>query len=1295
MPVALCRIDSSGRLVVCIFAALVLLVMSTSSVSGQTAAASMYGEVTDQQRQAVAGARVTVANVDTGTFYTVVTDERGMYRFVGLGPGTYTVKAEQSGFKTTIAANVPLFVQTTTKQNLLLDVGSIAETVTVIAESAPINSTDASLGIALSNNQIRNLPLEAHNVVQLLSLQPGAVFIPKMPSQAGGDEEDPRYGAVNGARADQQSVTLDGIDVNDPQNQTAYTSAVRITQEALQEFRVTTASYNADMGRSGGPQVSLVTRSGTNQFAGAAYWTLRRTKTSSNEYFLKLSQLGSGQPSTAPKLDKDIVGGSAGGPIRNNRLFFFLNIETLREHSETPLVRAVPSNSFRDGVLMYRCAAGPACPGGSVRGFTGTHAVPSGWYGMTPAEIAALDPLRIGPSVAASEYFKQYPAPNDPGRDTNNIAAYRFAAPIENTFDTLISRVDYNLTASGNHKLFGRFGKQHDTISDPPQFAGQRPRRQRLLNNYGLALGSDSIVSATLASSFRYGVTKIDEANRGVTNSDYVTFRFIDPFDGVGVTGATGTFTDTRGPNTHNFVEDLSWFQKSHVVKLGANLRFTRIPKERFQSSFLSATVNPSWVAGAGSRNMPGSAFCIVPICATLPAVALSGQAGYADAWLNSLGVLSQSTQRANYDRLGNPQPTGSPVARTFASDEYEVYLQDTWQIRPNLTITGGLRYSLYSPPYEVNGLQVAPTISMGEWFDERVRNMQQGIPSNRSPIVTFDLAGPKNNRKGFYDWDANNVAPRIAAAWSPAAADGFLHWLTGDGELVVRGGYAKVFDRVGLGLATNFDEGFAFGMSTVISSPFGDPYEENPAVRFRNPTALPPTVPSPPPGGFPQTPPRRAGIITQSIDDTLVTPSAHVASGVMGRQLGRNFAFEGGYVGRLGRDVLVRRDLAMPLNLVDVKSGMSYFAAAQTAIATAQAHGITSGSPAQAYTAVPSVPYWENLFPGAAGGELTATQAVTRAFMANGPDWIGTLYDMDTACRPACSIFGPYSYFSEQYDSLAAISSIGRSSYHAMLLTLRRRYADGLQFDINYTLSESKDMGSQVERGSAFTNFANGGHSGFLVNSFDPESNYGTSDFDVRHQLNANWIADLPFGQGRRFGRNSGNPLNQVLGDWSIAGLIRWTSGFPFNVYNCRSCWTTNWNVQGNAMLVDPNRLPPTETARNAINGRPSPFDSPTEALTYLRRALPGEVGIRNVLRGDGYFTIDASLSKAWSTGIANHRLRFRWDVFNVTNTPKFDVGQMQGFPDVANFGQYDGALATCDARAGRCMQFGLRYEF
>ena len=170
--------------------------------------------------------------------------------------------------------------------------------------------------------------------------------------------------------------------------------------------------------------------------------------------------------------------------------------------------------------------------------------------------------------------------------------------------------------------------------------------------------------------------------------------------------------------------------------------------------------------------------------------------------------MLSQATQRANYNHDGTAQAPGTAVAREIASDEYEWYIQDAWQLRPNLTITAGVRYSLYSPPYEDERLQVAPTVSMGQWFDQRVENMKNGIPSNASEIVTFDLAGPKNGKPGFYAWDKNNFAPRVAVAWTPKE------------RLVVRGGYSKVFDRVGVGLATNFDEGFAFGMSTSDQQP-------------------------------------------------------------------------------------------------------------------------------------------------------------------------------------------------------------------------------------------------------------------------------------------------------------------------------------------------------------------------------------------------------------------------------------------------------------------------------------------
>ena len=1267
-----------------------VLLCASNLVWAQAGTAGLSGTVKDAQGGVVPGATITATHLATGAVRVGVSNERGAYSFPALPSGSYTVKVELSGFRTAVHENVLLRVDSTTQLDSVLATGAITELVTVHETTPIINTTDASVGNTMSKETIERLPVEGQNVVHLLSLQPGTVFIPTQNANS----QDPRYGAVSGSRADQQSVTLDGVDVNDPQLQAAFTSAVRMTQEALQEFKVSTSNFGAEAGRTSGPQVSLVTRSGTNEFNGSGYWLGRRTATSSNEYFLKLSQIRAGQESKAPKLDKDIFGGSLGGPIRHNKLFFFANYEGFKENSETPVVRAVPSDSFRDGVIMYRCAVAAACQGGSVRGFRNTHAVQSGWFGLTPAQIASLDPLGVGPSVAASQYFNQYPSPNDPGQDGVNIMNHRFAAPIKNDFKTLISKVDYRI--SDGHSVFGRLNLQDDTISAAPQFPGQDPATQTDQTNSGYAFGYDAALSSTLVNSFRYGMTKIDTDLRGLQTGNAVVFRFIAPFEAQ-------TNNNQRSTPTHNIVNDLSWLRGAHTFKTGTNLRWTRIPSTRDNNSWLNATVNPSWVAGQGTTYMPGGVNCTTPGCTGVPAVAANFVAGYADAWLNSLGVLSQANLAANYDRQGNSLPVGQPVSREYASDEYEFYVQDSWRIRTNLTITAGVRYSLYSPPYEVNGLQVAPTVSMGEFFARRAEGMRNGVPSNQDPVVAFDLAGPKNGRKGFYDWDKNNFAPRFAVAWTPNAEGGFMGWLTGGDRMVVRGGYSKVFDRVGQGLALQFDQFNSYGMSTALSSPFGLAYETNPAVRFVNISTMPPTMPAAPPGGYPQTPPLEAGVITGSIDDTLVTPSAHTVNFIVGRELKGNFAIEAGYVGRFGRDMLARRDLAMPLNLVDTRSGMDYFTAAQQLIRATQAAGIPAAAPVSAYTAVANMPYWENLFPAAASGGLSATQAFARSFNRNAPDYITTLWLADQSCSPACSIFGPFSYFNRQYDSLAATSSIGWANYNSMILTLRKRYSAGIQFDINYTLSESKDTGSAVERGLSFSNFGNGGNTAFLLNSFDPEANYGRSDFDVTHQLNANWIVDLPFGQGRRFGTGASGFLNALIGDWSIAGLTRWTSGFPFNVANCRSCWATNWNVQGNAPLVNPGQLPETQTTRNAVDGFPAAFADPEEALSFFRFLLPGEVGIRNQLRGDGFFTIDTSLSKGFAMPFG-HRLRFRWDVFNLTNTPKFNVGgpvqagaplAVTMTPDRTGFGRYNSTLAACDGQAGRCMQFGLRYEF
>jgi hypothetical protein len=1233
----------------------------------QSGTATLQGKVIDAQKMALPGANVTIANPATGLSRTTQTDSSGAFTFPGVPPGDYALTAEMQGFKTSVIDKVTLQVDSTSEVSVALQVGSLSESVQVVAEAPVINSTDASIGNVIGGNQIRALPLEGRNVVGLLSLQPGVTYVPKADP---GATMDPRYGSVSGARADQSTVTLDGIDVNDADKQSAFTSVLRVTLDSVQEFRVTTSNYGADQGRSSGAQVSLVTRSGTNKLAGSGYYVNRNTKFSSNEYFLKLSQLANGEKSEAPKLDKNIFGFSLGGPVRKDKLFFFGNFEGLNESRETVVTRAVPSDSLRDGVLMYQCATASACPGGSVQGLMGSHSVPAGSYGLSPGELARIDPLHIGPNAAAMSYFRQFPSPNQDGRYPGNIDDFRFAAPIENTFRTYIARGDYRL--NGSHNFFGRFNKQNDGIDSAPQYPGQDPGRTRTDKNWGGAMGWDSTLGGNIVNTFRYGFTRIDTDTVGLRNRDFTGFRFIDDYDfddGL-------DFSNGRDIKTHNFVDDMSMVKGRHTLKFGGNMRFIRNDNYTFANSFASGAANASWTSGVGRRYRPGGA-CPAPAdCSGLPAVASTGLSAYADSIIPVLGIISQTNVIYNYTIDGQVLAPGAPVERLYGANEFELYFQDSWHVRDNLTVSAGLRYGLYSPPWEVNGQQVAPTVNLGEWFDQRAANMRAGVASNSSERITFVPGGPVNDGPGFYSWDKNNFAPRVSAAWTPTPS-----W-------VVRGGYGIVYDRIGAGLASTFDNGGSFGLSNNLDSPFGGFGETSPVVRFTSTNTVPATYPDAPPAGFPATPEVGQGVITSSIDQSVRTPYSHVFNFIVGKDLGASYGIEAGYVGRRGKNLLVRRDMAMPLNLTDPASGVDYFTAARQLV---DAYNAAGGDVSQ----IGRIPYWENLFPDAAFDGNTATQNMAAEFGGNAPDYITALYNADESCFPACSRFGPFSYFAEQYDSLAAQSSIGYSDYDALQLTLRRRFKDGYQFDLNYTLARGRDNGSELERGSAFDNFGSGGYSGFLVNSFEPDLNYSYSDFDVRHQINVNWLAELPFGQGRRFGGGAGTLSNAIIGDWSIAGIGRWSSGFPFNVINCRSCWATNWNLQGNAALAQPGVLPETQTTRNAVGGQPSPFADPQAALEAFRNLYPGEAGIRNLLRGDGYFAIDLSIGKGFKLP-STQRLEFRWDIFNLTNTPKFDTGDVTMFPDsAASFGRYDSSLAACDGAAGRCMQLNLRYTF
>jgi hypothetical protein len=1293
-------------LIIASFAALLMLTVSAWAQTGTT---GVYGRVTDSQGAAIVGAKVTLVNPATGASRTDSTDNTGGYRFSSLAPGTYEINVEMKGFRKAKIDTLRLLVDTTSKQDVALQVGSQGEVVEVSGTAEVINTTDASLGNAFGEDRIKELPLEARNVVNLLSLQPGAVYLPVTTA-----EDDPRNGSVSGSRADQTNVTLDGVDVNDSLTGAAYYSALRMTLDSVQEFRVTTSNYGADQGRSSAAQVSLVTKSGTNSPHGAFYWDHRNTVFSSNEFFNKLSQVSQGLPNKQPKLQKHIYGAAFGFAPIKDRLFFFGNFENLREASEQSVARDIASNSMRDGVLIYQCDVASQCPGGTVAGFTGSHPFAAGFKGLGPAELATIDPLGIGPSLAVSQYLKQFPSPNDPGRDQINFGGFRFAAPIGNNLWTYISRVDYKLDHSGKHTLFVRGNLQNDhTDTRAPQFPGSKPNAQLVGNNKGVSIGYTAVLTDHIVNNFRYGYTRIGESTSGLRGSNLTFLRFIDNFP-----YATDSYTSFRHMPTHNWVDDLTWNHGNHTLSFGTNIRTTRVLRSTNSHSFHDGVANGSWVDGTGIHYLPGIGDTC-PNCANFPTIADASVASWADSWVDILGAITEVDASYNYDKTGTLSAVGDAVAHTYAVNEFEFYGQDSWRLRPNFTLTAGLRWGYGTPPYEVNGQQVCPTPGLGDWFESRRAAMLAGQPGTSIPDVSVDLCGRANGKPDYYQPSKHNFEPRIAFAYSPNFDSGVLGFITGKNKMVIRGGYGIVHDHIGLALISRYDDFGAFGLSSGISSPFGQNNEDNPAIRFVNQQTLPSTTPAAPPGGFPQVPPTSRdpatgqadpnfaqGVITTSLDNKIGSPYAHMLNFVVGRELPWSTSLEVSYVGRRGRGLLTRRDMGMYMDIVDPKSGSSYFQAAQQAVLAARSLPRTADP--SAYTSFAAIPYVENMFPGFAGTvggvPLTATQRFIRSLRRNNGDYTTTLFNADEFCSPDCSVLGPFAYFSTQYDSLGAQSTVGFSEYHAMQLSFRKKASKHLQFDFNYTLSKSSDLGSEVERGSAFGNFGTTGYSGFLLNSWNPKQNYAASDFDVRHQVNINYVWNLPVGRGERLAGGIPGWANAVIGGWQLAGIYRWTSGFPFNVQNCRSCWPTNWNLQGNASLLDPNDAPSTGTTYNVVGqdangnfGFPSPFKDPATALTKFVRTLPGQVGQINSYRGNGYFETDLGIGKTWKMPYKeSHELKFRWEIFNLTNSPSFNTGDVEMLPDSASsFGQYNSTINACDGAAGRCMQVSLRYQF
>jgi len=1347
---------------------LLLLVQSilTSGAAGQ-ATTSLRGTVTDPSGKAVAGASVVLSSAEIKTVRNVTTGDQGEYQILLVPPGTYVLSVTAPGFRRHEQKDLALLVNTPATVNVELKIGATNETVTVTSEAPAINLVDASIGNSFDETQVRQLPLEGRNVPDLLSLQAGVAYTG---NRIGDKDQDTRNGAVNGARSDQSNVTLDGVDVNDQSNGYAFTSVLPVTQDSVEEFRVTTTNYGADQGQGSGAQVALVTKGGTNTFHGSAYEYIRNTITSANDYLVKQSQLNIGDPNKPLQLNRNIFGASVGGPLHKDRLFFFANYEGTRRREQVPAERVIPTPAMCQGIFRYLDLNGNLVT-------------------VTPARLTLLDPKHIGIDPAMLNASKtgyldktfctgQTKTNDFAAGDGFNYAGFVFRAPTSLDNDVFIARVDYRLTSDGRHLLFWRGALQDLRNPGTPFLPGDAPEQTTSDHSKGFAVGYTTVVSPTLTNSFVWGFTRQSFGVVGDTDQPWNTFLGLD--QGI-------VYSHNFQVNLHNLKDDLSWTKKTHAFQFGAAIGLARDPRTSFQHSnnlglgttnwtspigfsFTSSTLDPTNVAAHPGINLPE------PLSST----------AYDRPLLAFYGMISDVVANYNLDKNGNVLPplqngNGAPVKRNYGLNSYEFYGQDTWRIKPNFTLTYGLRWSFFPPPWETNGLQTSPTFGLGTQFAQNVKNMKQGLGYTSEPPISFTLGGPANNGSGFYNFEKTDWSPRVSFAYSPRFGSGLLKKFFGENDkTVIRAGFSRVYDRAGFALLNSFDQIGSAGLTTTLQNACCTSgvtgAEDLPRITGIN--AIPPVningaqfLQSPPPLGFPQTPPLTAQANLWGIDNTLKTPHAYAVDFSIGRELPKQFSVQLSYVGRFGRDLLTQRDLNQPLDIVDPKTGIDYykaaaalsnlarsFAAANLALPPPNSCGtpnfytgcITTAQ-IQSVTAAmlgPTAQYWVDMLPPLrAGTQYRTLPAITTlgtpvpagknatdsliesvfdlyynpALSVIGDEIVGladidsygglgdnsgsnTPYFFNSPPGPGSSPFGTSGKFlSNQAFSMYGWSSIGSSNYHALQVSLRKQFSHGVQFDFNYTFSKSMDITSAASRvGFSVYGYQNIGLVGSrLANAFSPNLARAVSDYDLTHQVNLNWIADVPVGKGRALAHNANGILDAFIGGWQLSGLARWTSGFPYSVDGGQR-WPTDWFLTAiTQMTARPRtgifKLQIPDPVTGKLDAFVSPFANPTAAQNDFTLPLPGGVGSRNVLRGDGFASWDMSLAKRWKMPYREtHNLQFRWEVFNVPNLTRFNA-QGVGASLLTSLTQSPGTFGayTSLLTQPRVMQFALRYEF
>jgi hypothetical protein len=1246
-------------------AALLFLVLGTiSSVKAQQFS-SVNGVVSDKSGAVISGASVTLENSSIGLHVVTTTNDLGYYQFLRLTPAEgYQLSFSKEGFSTAVLSGLSFGVSSAETHNATLELGSVTQTVEVKeAGESTLDTTDATVGNVINSREVTDLPIQTRlNPASLMEFQPGV-----------NDQ-----GSVTGARTDQGNITLDGIDVNDQETGQAFVSTTPISVDSVQEIRTITAGETADYGRSSGGMINLETKGGTDQFHGNLREYNRNTLLEANDWFNNRD----GVPRTP--LIRNQFGGSLGGPIKKDKVFFFFDYEGLRDSQSVSYNRAVPTAQFRSGELAYVNDSTNPATGQPCNGTARLNTAPTCISFLSPSQIATLDPQGVGADAALMTYILgRYPLPNDPtGGDGINSEGLRFTAPAHDTENLYTTRIDYKI--SDKQDLFfranvARQGEDDFFNTSLEEFPGDPvvPVQKDKFNSYTGVLGWTWTISPRLVNTLTLGfVRPILEFN----NQYQPTFP-VEPFFSPDIsTPYVGYSSQSRNVPVPEIRDGFTVTKGKHTIDLGVDTKLTRV---------ISGLTNSYDFVQYGLGGELGTLDPSVrPADISSDASAITNY----DNWFPTiLGRYAEISANFNYDKSQNALPNGSDKARYYNYDEFELFAQDSWKMRRDLTLIYGLRWDYHTVPYEINGFQSVPSINENTFLADRIDAGLAGISGpDAIPFVSYSLGGPANHGKGFYSPDYKDFGPRLGLAYSPSFKDGLMHAVMGDGRTTIRLGSAILYDRIAGGASFGLDQNtFLFDSNAVSACGIsGNAFQSlltDP--RFTAIGALPPasatcTAPAAPTITSPNTPSVYGGLPLGTalgggfpaffqFDSNTKTPYAILFNFGFQRELPGDLILEVNAVSRLGRRLLAVGDAGQIVNFKDPASGT--FLKQQFGVLQTQ---LQSGN-------VTTVPWFEDQMGGTAFCEanfgLTCAQTITTYlgnFVAKG-DLSDTVQQLAAADLLNFNVGLPAQTSANGY-----IGNYASSNYNGLLVNLRKRFSKSLQFKFNYTYSHSIDNVSAVTNN--YVTYTGTGD-GLVCDLTNLRTCRASSDFDARHVISGDYVYDLPVGRNRSVLRDAPKWLDTIIGGWSWSGLLTYRTGYPFTINT--GAFPTDFTLDAPAVVTGPLQ----SGIHTDANGNLQYFANPTAALANLSFPMAGGVGNRNAATGPGFFDLDMGVFKSFQLPWGEkQRLVFRWDSFNTLNHPSFSPPATNTLSDTSSFG-----IINSTASVPRVSQFALRFEF